>query len=71
MATLTQAATSSSARVTSLSYGAGYTTITDATNQVTRLEFTHAARNRPLAADLFIFTPPAGVDVIGRAPGEP
>lgn len=45
--------------------------LADKLNQVTRLEFTHAVRNQPLAADLFTFTPPAGVDVIGRAPGEP
>ena len=45
--------------------------LADKLNQVTRLEFTHAIRNQPLAADLFNFTPPAGVDVIGRAPGEP
>ena len=45
--------------------------LADKLNQVTRLDFTHAVRNQPLAADLFKFTPPPGVDVIGRAPGEP
>lgn len=45
--------------------------LADKLNQVTRLEFTHAIRNQPLAAELFTFSPPAGVDVIGRAPGEP
>jgi outer membrane lipoprotein carrier protein len=44
--------------------------LADKLNQVTRLEFAHAIRNQPLAAELFTFTPPAGVDVIGRAPGE-
>ncbi len=45
--------------------------LADKLNQVTALNFSHAVRNQPLAADLFTFTPPAGVDVIGYAPGEP
>jgi chaperone LolA len=32
----------------------------------TRLEFSHVQRNPQLAASLFEFTPPAGVDVIGE-----
>jgi outer membrane lipoprotein-sorting protein len=33
---------------------------------VTRVIFSAAKRNTKLAPDLFSFTPPAGVDVIGR-----
>ncbi len=40
--------------------------LADKLNQVTQLTFTHAERNARFAADLFSFTPPAGVDVIGR-----
>ncbi len=40
--------------------------LADKLNQITQLTFTHAARNGKLPADLFSFTPPAGVDVIGR-----
>jgi outer membrane lipoprotein carrier protein len=40
--------------------------LADKLNQVTQLTFTHASRNVTLPADLFSFTPPAGVDVIGR-----
>jgi outer membrane lipoprotein carrier protein len=40
--------------------------LADKLGQVTQLTFTHSVRNPPLAADLFTFTPPAGVDVIGR-----
>lgn len=43
--------------------------LADKLNQVTRLDFSHAVRNQPLDAALFSFTPPAGVDVIGAAPG--
>ncbi|NNM62202.1 MAG: outer membrane lipoprotein chaperone LolA [Steroidobacteraceae bacterium] len=38
----------------------------DKLDQVTRLTFSNAKRNLPLAASLFVFTPPPGVDVIGR-----
>lgn len=34
--------------------------------QTTRLEFSRLQRNPPLPADLFHFTPPPGVDVIGE-----
>ena len=40
--------------------------LADKLNQVTQLTFTHPTRNAKLSADLFTFTPPAGVDVIGR-----
>jgi outer membrane lipoprotein carrier protein len=40
--------------------------LADKLNQVTQLTFTHASRNVTLPADLFSFTPPPGVDVIGR-----
>ncbi|MFI4890869.1 MAG: outer membrane lipoprotein chaperone LolA [Steroidobacterales bacterium] len=40
--------------------------LADKLNQVTALKFSAARRNVALAADLFTFTPPAGVDVIGR-----
>jgi outer membrane lipoprotein carrier protein len=40
--------------------------LADKLNQVTQLTFTHQSRNAKFAADLFTFTPPAGVDVIGR-----
>jgi outer membrane lipoprotein-sorting protein len=35
---------------------------------VTRLEFDRIERNPRLDASLFTFVPPAGVDVVGRAP---
>lgn len=38
----------------------------DKLDQVTRLAFSNPKRNIPLAASLFVFTPPPGVDVIGR-----
>jgi len=38
----------------------------DKLNQVTRLQFTNPKRNQQFPPDLFTFTPPAGVDVIGR-----
>jgi outer membrane lipoprotein carrier protein len=40
--------------------------LADKLGQVTQLTFTHAARNAKFEAGLFSFTPPAGVDVIGR-----
>src|SRR6202050_236522 len=40
--------------------------LADKLNQVTQLTFTHQSRNAKFAPDLFTFTPPAGVDVIGR-----
>jgi len=40
--------------------------LADKLGQVTQLAFTHPTRNAKFAADLFSFTPPAGVDVIGR-----
>jgi len=40
--------------------------LADKLNQVTQLTFTNPKRNAKLAADLFKFVPPPGVDVIGR-----
>jgi len=40
--------------------------LADKLNQVTQLTFTNPERNSKLAPDLFSFTPPPGVDVIGR-----
>jgi outer membrane lipoprotein carrier protein len=40
--------------------------LADKLNQVTRLKFSAAHRNVPIPTDLFSFTPPPGVDVIGR-----
>jgi outer membrane lipoprotein carrier protein len=40
--------------------------LADKLGQVTQLTFTHTSRNTKFADDLFTFTPPAGVDVIGR-----
>jgi outer membrane lipoprotein carrier protein len=40
--------------------------LADKLNQVTQLTFSNAQRNVKLIPDLFTFTPPAGVDVIGR-----
>lgn len=40
--------------------------LADKLNQITQLTFTHPMRNPKFAADLFSFTPPPGVDVIGR-----
>ena len=42
--------------------------LADKLNQVTTLKFSAAHRNATLPPDLFSFTPPAGVDVIGNAP---
>jgi outer membrane lipoprotein carrier protein len=40
--------------------------LADKLNQVTQLSFSHSQRNAKFAPDLFTFTPPKGVDVIGR-----
>lgn len=40
--------------------------LADKLGQVTQLTFTHPSRNAKFPADLFTFTPPPGVDVIGR-----
>jgi outer membrane lipoprotein carrier protein len=40
--------------------------LADKLNQVTQLTFSHSQRNAKFAPNLFSFTPPAGVDVIGR-----
>jgi outer membrane lipoprotein carrier protein len=40
--------------------------LADKLNQVTRLDFIAPKRNVKLAPDVFSFTPPPGVDVIGR-----
>ena len=40
--------------------------LADKLGQITQLTFTHPLRNPPMAPDLFSFTPPPGVDVIGR-----
>jgi outer membrane lipoprotein carrier protein len=40
--------------------------LADKLNQVTQLTFSHSQKNAKFAPDLFSFTPPAGVDVIGR-----
>ena len=37
----------------------------DSFGHTTRLEFSHLQRNSRLAASLFVFTPPPGVDVVG------
>ena len=42
--------------------------LADKLGQVTQLTFTHSSRNAQLAPGLFSFTPPPGVDVIGRDP---
>ncbi len=42
----------------------------DRLGQVTRLEFTRIERNPRLDAGQFTFVPPAGVDVVGRAPAS-
>ncbi len=41
--------------------------VADKRNQVTRIAFSAPKRNVPLAPDLFVFTPPPGVVVIGHA----
>lgn len=40
--------------------------LADKLNQITQLTFTHPLRNPKLIPDLFTFSPPPGVDVIGR-----
>jgi len=40
--------------------------LADKLNQITQLTFTHPTRNPKFAPELFAFTPPPGVDVIGR-----
>jgi outer membrane lipoprotein carrier protein len=40
--------------------------LADKLGQVTRLSFSNTKRNQKFAPDLFSFTPPTGVDVIGR-----
>jgi outer membrane lipoprotein carrier protein len=40
--------------------------LADKLNQITQVAFTHPVKNPKLAPDLFSFTPPPGVDVIGR-----
>ena len=40
--------------------------LADKLNQVTQLTFSNSKRNIKLIPDLFMFTPPPGVDVIGR-----
>jgi outer membrane lipoprotein carrier protein len=40
--------------------------LADKLNQVTQLNFSNSKRNVKLIPDLFVFTPPPGVDVIGR-----
>lgn len=40
--------------------------LADKLNQITQVAFSHPLKNPKLAPDLFSFTPPAGVDVIGR-----
>ncbi len=40
--------------------------LADKLNQITQLTFTHPTRNPKFAQDLFSFSPPPGVDVIGR-----
>jgi outer membrane lipoprotein carrier protein len=40
--------------------------LADKVNQVTQLTFSKSQRNIKLIPDLFMFTPPPGVDVIGR-----
>lgn len=42
--------------------------LVDAFEQTTQIRFSGLRRNTALAADLFRFTPPDGVDVIGTAP---
>lgn len=42
----------------------------DRLGQVTRLDFERIERNPRLDASLFTFVPPAGVDIVGRAPSR-
>jgi len=41
--------------------------LADKLNQITQVTFSNPKRNEKFAADLFVFVPPPGVDVIGRA----
>ena len=43
-------------------------TLLDRLGQTTELEFSRIERNPRIDASQFQFTPPAGVDVVGRAP---
>lgn len=43
----------------------------DQLGQTTRLDFERIDRNPRIGADAFRFTPPPGVDIVGRAPGGP
>jgi len=40
--------------------------LADKLNQITQLTFANSKRNEKFPPDLFVFVPPAGVDVIGR-----
>jgi outer membrane lipoprotein carrier protein len=40
--------------------------LADKLDQITQLTFTNPSKNPKFAPDLFAFTPPPGVDVIGR-----
>jgi outer membrane lipoprotein carrier protein len=42
--------------------------LADKLGQITQLTFSHASRNAKFPASLFSFTPPPGVDIIGREP---
>ncbi len=42
--------------------------LSDRLGQTTRIQFTRIERNPALEPELFSFTPPAGVDVVGAAP---
>jgi len=46
-------------------------TLFDRLGQTTEIELSQVERNPRLDAGLFRFTPPPGVDVVGRAPGGP
>ena len=41
--------------------------LADKLNQITQVSFSHSTRNPKLEPGLFAFTPPKGVDVIGRS----
>ena len=42
----------------------------DRLGQVTRLEFDRVERNPPFDKATFSFTPPPGVDIVGRSPAR-
>ena len=46
-------------------------TLLDRLGQMTRLEFEQVERNPRFDKTVFSFTPPAGVDVVGRSPADP